>query len=56
MPVIPLDQLAAMLRPGDVICHIYQNRGEHTCLDAQGRVLSGLLEATGLSEGFIGAI
>lgn len=44
-PVIPLDQLAAMLRPGDVICHIYQNRGEHTCLDAQGRVLPGLLEA-----------
>ncbi len=44
-PVLPLDRLAAMLRPGDVICHIYQDRGGHTCLDAQGKVLPGLLEA-----------
>lgn len=28
---IPLDELAAMLRPGDVICHIYQGFG-NTCL------------------------
>lgn len=42
---LPLDELAALLRPGDVICHIYQNRGEHTCLDKEGKVLLGLWEA-----------
>ena len=42
---IPLDELAGMLRPGDVICHIYHGRGENTCLDAEGRVLPGLLKA-----------
>ena len=42
---MPLDKLAGMLRPGDVICHIYQNRGENTCLDADGKVLDGLWAA-----------
>ena len=42
---IPLDELADMLRPGDVICHIYHGRGENTCLDKNGRVLPGLLKA-----------
>ena len=42
---IPLDELAEMLRPGDVICHIYHGRGENTCLDANGKVLPGLLKA-----------
>ena len=42
---LPLDELATFLRPGDVICHIYQNRGEHTCLDSKGKVLPGLWEA-----------
>ncbi len=42
---LPLDELAALLRPGDVICHIYQNRGVNTCLDAEGHVLPGLWEA-----------
>ena len=41
---IPLDELAAMLRPGDVICHIYQGKG-NTCLDADSKVLPGLLKA-----------
>lgn len=41
---VPLDELAAMLRPGDVICHIYQGRG-NTCLDADGNVLPGLWKA-----------
>lgn len=44
-PAIPLDRLADMLRPGDVICHIYQNRGKYTCLDGQGKILEGLWEA-----------
>ena len=42
---IPLDELADMLRPGDVICHIYHGRGENTCLDSNGKVLKGLFEA-----------
>lgn len=46
-PIMPLDELASMLRPGDVICHIYQKRGTHgySCLDQGGRVLEGLLRA-----------
>ena len=42
---LPLDELADMLRPGDVICHIYHGRGEHTCLDRNGQVLAGLFKA-----------
>lgn len=42
---LPLDELASFLRPGDVICHIYQNRGEHTCLDKNGQILPGLWDA-----------
>ena len=42
---IPLDELAGMLRPGDVICHIYHGRGKNTCLDDNGRVLPGLFRA-----------
>lgn len=44
-PAIPLSRLADMLRPGDVICHIYQNRGKYTCLDAQGKILQELWDA-----------
>lgn len=42
---LPLDEVAAMLRSGDVICHIYQNRGNHSCLDEKGKVLPGLWKA-----------
>ncbi len=42
---LPLDELASFLRPGDVVCHIYQGRGKNTCLNADGEVLPGLLEA-----------
>lgn len=41
---IGLDQLAQMLRPGDVICHIYQGK-DHSCLGEDGKVLPGLWEA-----------
>jgi len=45
-PVIPIEEMAKLLRPGDVICHIYQKCGDgDTCLDAQGRLREGLLEA-----------
>ena len=42
---IPLDEVAAMLDSGDVICHIFHGKGEHTCLGSDGRVLPGLWEA-----------
>lgn len=41
---IPLDMLVNLLRPGDVICHIYQGK-DHTCIGADGKVLPGLLQA-----------
>ncbi len=41
---VALDQIAAQLRPGDVICHIYQGK-DHTCIGADGKVLPGLLAA-----------
>ena len=45
-PPMPIEEMAALLRPGDVICHIYQKRGQSpTCLDAEGRVRPGLWEA-----------
>lgn len=44
-PILPLDQIAGMLRPGDVICHIYQNRGQYSCLGQDGQVLEGLWAA-----------
>jgi len=44
-PILPLDQIAEMLRPGDVICHIYQNRGQYSCLGQDGQVLEGLWAA-----------
>lgn len=45
-PPIPIEKIAEFLRPGDVICHIYQNRGGvYTCLDENGAVREGLLAA-----------
>ena len=41
---IPLDKVASILRPGDVICHIYQGK-RNGCLDNDGKVLAGLWEA-----------
>ena len=42
---IGLDELASFLRPGDVICHIYQGKGTNTCIGTDGQVLPGLWEA-----------
>ena len=42
---LPLDEVADMLRPGDVMCHIYHGRGENICLGKDGQVLPGLLKA-----------
>lgn len=44
-PVMDLEKLAGILRKDDVICHIYQGKGRETCLDSDGRVRKGLLEA-----------
>ena len=42
---LPLAELADMLRPGDVMCHIYHSRGENTCLDENKKVHEGLFKA-----------
>lgn len=42
---LPLDEVADMLRPGDVMCHIYHGRGKNICLGKNGQVLPGLLKA-----------
>ncbi len=42
---LPLDEVAGMLRQGDVMCHIYHGRGENICLGKNGQVLPGLLKA-----------
>lgn len=44
-PVMDLERLAGLLRAGDVICHIYQGKGDETCLDAEGHVRQGILAA-----------
>jgi dihydroorotase len=44
-PVLPIETIAENLRKGDVICHIYQGKGQYTILDAQGRLRDGILKA-----------
>lgn len=44
-PVMDLEKLASILRPGDVICHMYQGKGRETILDKDGKVRAGILEA-----------
>lgn len=36
-PAFEIEEIAYMLRPGDVMCHIFQNIG-HSILDAKGKV------------------
>lgn len=44
-PIMDLEEIGRILRKGDVICHIYQGKGEETILDAKGNVRKGILEA-----------
>ena len=44
-PIMDLEEIGRILRKGDVICHMYQGKGEETILDAKGNVRKGLLEA-----------
>lgn len=43
-PAMDLEEMAAILRPGDVMCHIFQGKGE-TILDEKGRVRKGIWQA-----------
>lgn len=43
-PVMDLEEIGNILRKGDVICHVYQGKGE-TILDANGNVRKGILRA-----------
>ena len=43
-PALPVSEIAEALRPGDVLCHIYQGRGE-TILDSGGKVKTAIWKA-----------
>lgn len=43
-PCIPMAEFADMLRPGDILCHLYHGKGS-TILDASGKVLPEVLQA-----------
>lgn len=43
-PVLPLSEIADALRPGDILCHIYQGRGE-TILDEGGTLRPAIRRA-----------
>ena len=43
-PCIPMAEFAAMLRPGDILCHLYHGKGS-TILDDSGKVLPEVLDA-----------
>lgn len=43
-PIISQEELAEMLRPGDVFCHMYQGQGD-TILDENQHVKKGILRA-----------
>ncbi len=43
-PPIPPAELAGMLRPGDVYCHVYQGTGD-TIIGPDGKVVAGILKA-----------
>lgn len=44
-PVMDVEKLAGMLRPGDVFCHCYQDKGTENILNPDGSVKAGILEA-----------
>ncbi|MCC8126026.1 MAG: amidohydrolase family protein [Clostridiales bacterium] len=43
-PVISMEELAGMLRPGDILCHVYHGIGD-TILNEHGKVKDGILKA-----------
>lgn len=43
-PPVPMDEVAAILRPGDVLSHMYHGHG-HTLLDGKGTVAKGIWKA-----------
>lgn len=43
-PAMDLEKIVSMLRKGDVVCHMYQNKGE-SILDGNGNVRDGIWKA-----------
>lgn len=43
-PAIDIEELAGMLRPGDVFCHAFQGKGQ-TIIGEDGKVRPGIIEA-----------
>lgn len=44
-PVISLERIAEILRPKDVLCHCYQDKGRENILNPDGTVREGILKA-----------
>lgn len=44
-PAMDLEKLCSILRRGDVLCHMYQNKGKENILTSDGSVRPGVLEA-----------
>lgn len=44
-PAEPIEQIVARLRPGDVVCHTYQGKGNSTVVDSAGNVKPEVLAA-----------
>lgn len=44
-PAMDLEKMASILRKGDVMCHIYQNKGRESILDERGKVRAGIWKA-----------
>lgn len=44
-PAMNLEEMATVLRKGDVICHMFQNKGRESILDEHGNVRDGIRKA-----------
>ncbi|MDO4267514.1 MAG: amidohydrolase family protein [Eubacteriales bacterium] len=44
-PAMDLEEMAGILRKGDVMCHIFQNKGRENILDEDGNVRGGIWKA-----------
>lgn len=44
-PAMDLEELAGILRKGDVICHVFQDKGKENILDDSGHIRKGIQKA-----------
>ena len=54
-PEAHYDEIFKRLRPGDILCHCFQNQGEHNILTQDGKILPSALDARARGVIFDGA-